>query len=101
MAGKIDYQGTLALQPLATQGKLDATRVPLHGLDGYLAQQLAIELLRADVGFRGQVAFAQSDKGPSLKLAGDAAIEDLKANSTRHPPHDRSAGGRGCWPGRA
>lgn len=82
VAGKIDYQGTLALQPLATQGKLDATRVPLHGLDGYLAQQLAIELLRADVGFRGQVAFAQSDKGPSLKLAGDAAIEDLKANST-------------------
>lgn len=81
-AGKIDYQGTLALQPLATQGKLDATRVPLHGLDGYLAQQLAIELLRADVGFRGQVAFAQSDKGASLKLAGDAAIEDLKANST-------------------
>ncbi|HRL54801.1 MAG TPA: DUF748 domain-containing protein, partial [Acidovorax temperans] len=81
-AGKIDYQGTLALQPLATQGKLDATRVPLHGLDGYLAQQLAIELLRADVGFRGQVAFAQSDKGASLKLAGDAAIEELKANST-------------------
>lgn len=82
VAGKIDYQGTLALQPLATKGKLDATRVPLHGLDGYLAQQLAIELLRADVGFRGQVAFAQTDKGPSLKLAGDAAIEDLKANST-------------------
>ena len=82
VAGKIDYQGTLALQPLATQGKLDATRVPLHGLDGYLAQQLAIELLRADVGFRGQVAFAQSDKGASLKLAGDAAIEELKANST-------------------
>ncbi|WP_288486551.1 DUF748 domain-containing protein [uncultured Acidovorax sp.] len=81
-AGKIDYQGTLALQPLATQGKLDATRVPMHGLDGYLAQQLAIELLRADVGFRGQVAFAQSDKGASLKLAGDAAIEELKANST-------------------
>ena len=82
VAGKIDYQGTLALQPLATQGKLDATRVPLHGLDGYLAQRLAIELLRADVGFRGQVAFAQSDKGASLKLAGDAAIEELKANST-------------------
>lgn len=82
VAGKIDYQGTLALQPLATQGKLDATRVPVHGLDGYLAQQLAIELLRADVGFRGQVAFAQSDKGASLKLAGDAAIEELKANST-------------------
>ena len=28
--GKLDYQGTLALQPLAAQGKLDATRLPLQ-----------------------------------------------------------------------
>ncbi|RQO81080.1 DUF748 domain-containing protein [Acidovorax sp. FJL06] len=80
--GKIDYQGTLALQPLATQGKLEATRLPLHALDGYLASQLSVELLRADVGYRGQVAVAQSDKGVSLRLAGDAVVEDLKANST-------------------
>jgi hypothetical protein len=81
-AGKLDYQGTLALQPLATQGKLDASRLPVHGLDGYLASQLNIELLRADVGFKGQLGFSQSDKGATLQLAGDAAIEDLKANST-------------------
>lgn len=80
--GKLDYQGTLALQPLATQGKLNATRLPLHALDGYLASQLAIELLRADVGFRGDLAFAQGDKGPSLRLSGDAVVEDLQANST-------------------
>lgn len=80
--GKIDYQGTLALQPLATQGQLDATRLPLHALDGYLASQLSVELLRADVGYRGQVALAQSDKGVSLRLAGDAVVEDLQANST-------------------
>lgn len=81
-AGKIDYQGTLALQPLATQGRLEATRLPLHALDGYLAGQLAVELLRADVGYRGQVSASQSDKGFSLRLAGDAVVEDLKANST-------------------
>ncbi|WP_422845226.1 DUF748 domain-containing protein [Acidovorax sp. M2(2025)] len=81
-AGKLDYQGTLALQPLATQGKLEATRLPLHALDGYLAGQLAVELLRADVGYRGQVSASQSDKGLSLRLAGDAVVEDLKANST-------------------
>jgi len=81
-AGKIDYQGTLALQPLAAQGKLDLARVPLHALDGYLASQLSVELLRADVGFKGQVALALSDKGPSLRLAGDAAIDELTANST-------------------
>ncbi|GDY36852.1 DUF748 domain-containing protein [Acidovorax sp. NB1] len=80
--GKINYQGTLALQPLATQGQLDATRLPLHALDGYLASQLSVELLRADVGYRGQVALAQSDKGVSLRLAGDAVVEDLQANST-------------------
>lgn len=80
--GKLDYQGTLALQPLATQGKLDATRLPLHALDGYLASQLSVELLRADVGYRGQVALAQTDKGVSLRLAGDVVVEDLQANST-------------------
>ncbi|CAN7624104.1 DUF748 domain-containing protein [Acidovorax sp. LjRoot74] len=80
--GKIDYQGTLALQPLTTQGQLEASRLPLHALDGYLASQLSVELLRADVGYRGQVALAQSDKGVSLRLAGDAVVEDLQANST-------------------
>ena len=80
--GKLDYQGTLALQPLATQGRLEATRLPLHALDGYLADQLAVELLRADLGYRGQVALAQTDKGTRLRLAGDAVIEDLQANST-------------------
>ena len=85
-AGKLDYNGTLALQPLAAQGKLEATRLPLHTLDGYLASQLAVELLRADVGYRGQVAVTQTDKGAhpgiSLRLAGDAVVEELKANST-------------------
>jgi hypothetical protein len=81
-AGKLDYQGTLALQPLATQGQLDATRLPLHTLDGYLASQLAVELLRADVGYRGQVAVAQTDKGVSLRLSGDVVVEGLQANST-------------------
>lgn len=80
--GKIDYQGTLALQPLAAQGQLEATRLPLHALDGYLASQLSVELLRANVGYRGQVALAQSDKGVSLRMAGDAVVEDLQANST-------------------
>lgn len=80
--GKLDYQGTLALQPITTQGKLDATRLPLHALDGYLASQLSVELLRADVGYRGQVALAQTDKGVSLRLSGDAVVEDLRANST-------------------
>ena len=80
--GQLDYQGTLALQPLAAQGRLAATRLPLHALDGYLANRLAIELQRADVGYRGQVAVAQTAQGVSLRLDGDALIEDLQAHST-------------------
>ncbi|ART54118.1 hypothetical protein CBP36_16835 [Acidovorax carolinensis] len=81
-AGKLDYRGTLTPQPFATQGRLEASRLPLHALDGYLADQFAIELLRADVGFRGQVAVAQSPRGTTLRVNGDAAIDELRANST-------------------
>lgn len=81
-AGKLDYRGTLTPQPFATQGRLEATRLPLHALDGYLADQFAIELLRADVGFRGQVAMSQSTRGTTLRVSGDAAIDALRANST-------------------
>ena len=80
--GRLVYQGTLAPQPLAVEGRVNATRLPLHTLDGYLANQLALELLRADMGYRGQVTLAQTDKGMSLRLAGDAVIEELKAHST-------------------
>ena len=84
--GKIDYQGTLTVHPFATQGKLDAAQLPLHALDGYLAGRLSVELLRADVGYRGQVAVTQTDQGAdagvSLRLAGDAVVENLQANST-------------------
>ncbi|MFZ3124498.1 MAG: DUF748 domain-containing protein [Acidovorax sp.] len=81
-AGKLDYRGTLTPQPFATQGRLEATRLPLHALDGYLASRFAIELLHADLGFRGQVAMAQSARGTTLRVSGNAAIDDLRANST-------------------
>ena len=80
--GRMVYQGTLAPQPLAVEGRVNATKLPLHTLDGYLASALSVQLLHADAGFRGQVALAQNDKGMALRLTGDAAVEDLKANST-------------------
>ena len=81
-AGKLDYRGTLTPQPFATQGRLEASRLPLHALDGYLADQFAIELLHAEAGFRGQVAMSQSARGTTLRVSGDSAIDALRANST-------------------
>jgi len=81
-AGKLSYKGTLTPQPFATQGQLDASRLPLQALDGYLADRLAIELLQGEAGFRGTMAFAQTGRGNTLGLNGDAAIDQLRANST-------------------
>jgi hypothetical protein len=39
-------------------------------------------LLHAEAGFRGQVAMAQSARGTTLRVSGDAAIDELRANST-------------------
>ncbi|WP_440108625.1 DUF748 domain-containing protein [Acidovorax sp. BL-A-41-H1] len=80
--GKLDFKGTLAMEPLSLQGRLDLARVPVHAFDGYLASQLSIELLRADLGFQGQLAVSQSAQGTSLRLAGDAAVDALRADST-------------------
>ena len=81
-AGKLSYKGTLTPQPFATQGQLDASRLPMQALDGYLADRLAIELLQGEAGFRGALAFAQTERGNTLSLSGDAAIDQLRANST-------------------
>ena len=81
-AGKLSYKGTLTPQPFATQGQLDASRLPLQALDGYLADRLAIELLQGEAGFRGALAFVQTGRGNTLSLSGDAAIDQLRANST-------------------
>ncbi|MGP1683835.1 MAG: DUF748 domain-containing protein, partial [Giesbergeria sp.] len=81
-AGKLSYRGTLTPQPLATKGRLETSGLPLHALDGYLADQLAIELLHGEAGFRGDLAFSQSERGSTLALSGDAAIDKLRAVST-------------------
>ncbi len=77
--------------------------MPVHGLDGYLAQQLAIELLRARMwAFAARSAgLLNLTRARSLKLAGDAAIEELKANSTAASTPMTEGMARSCWPGRA
>ena len=80
--GRLVYQGTLAAAPLSLEGRVNAARLPLHTLDGYLASAAPVQLLRAEAGFRGQVALAQTDQGTRLRLTGDAVVEDLQAHST-------------------
>ncbi|MBC7436952.1 MAG: DUF748 domain-containing protein [Bdellovibrionales bacterium] len=81
--GRLDFKGALALTPLSATGQLTAEDLPLHAFEPYFGDALNIELLRADASFKGQVRYAQSPSGPVLKLIGDAALEDFKANSVQ------------------
>lgn len=79
--GRLSYRGTLALQPLATQGQVDIAQFPLHAFEPYFGGALNIDLVRADTSFKGQLQFAQGAGGPALKLSGDTTLEEFRANS--------------------
>ena len=79
--GHLAYKGQLTLAPLAADGRLEASRLPLQALEPYFADILNIELLRADASFRGRVAYAQEAAGPRVQVQGDAALEDVRVNS--------------------
>ncbi|MDD0837981.1 DUF748 domain-containing protein [Curvibacter sp. HBC61] len=79
--GRLDYRGTLKLAPLSTEGALEITRLPVQVLEPYFAQALNVEVLRAEAGYRGQIAFTSTANGPNLQLRGDAALESVRANS--------------------
>ena len=80
-AGRLKWQGQARLDPLSVQTTLEAVRLPLHVLEPYAAEFLNIEVLRADASFKGQLAYAPTPAGTSLKLNGDVALEDVQANS--------------------
>jgi hypothetical protein len=79
--GRFSYQGAVGLAPLQAQGVVDAAEIPLHALAPYFGDALNLELLRADGAFKGAVRYTALPAGPVLKLSGDAALEDLRANS--------------------
>ena len=79
--GLLDYRGNLGLLPLAAQGKVVATQIPVHAFEPYFGDALNIELLRADVGFKGDVRFVNGAKGPQVKVTGDSVLEEFRANS--------------------
>ena len=80
--GQLDYTGNLGLSPLAAQGRVVATQIPVHLFEPYFANAVNVKLLRADAGFKGDVSFSQANAaGPHIKLNGDVVLEEFKANS--------------------
>ena len=75
--GALSYRGTLQLDPLMAQGKVQIQALPLQAFEPYMAPYMNVRLLRAFASFDGDVQFAQKPKGPSLRLKGQGAIADV------------------------
>ncbi len=79
--GKLDFKGSVDPAPVQAQGQLAISRLPVQAFEPYFAEAVNIDLLRADASFKGRVAYRQTPAGPVAQLAGDAALEDMKANT--------------------
>ncbi|MBK1682808.1 DUF748 domain-containing protein [Rhodoferax fermentans] len=79
--GKLTWRGSGAVSPLALKGELVAERLPLHAVAPYFLDSLNVALLRADAGFKGRLNLAQQPSGLSLRVTGDARLDDLQARS--------------------
>ena len=79
--GRFEYDGTVGLAPLATQGRVLATQLPLHAFEPYFADALNVRIRRADGSFKGQVHYAQSPAGPQVRVSGDAALEEVRVRN--------------------
>ncbi|MCM3563738.1 DUF748 domain-containing protein [Hydrogenophaga intermedia] len=84
-AGRVALDGNLQLPGRGVgaglRGRLQVERLPLHAFVPYAAERLNLELLRADASVRGDLAFSMAEAGPTVELAMDAALEDLRAHS--------------------
>lgn len=84
-AGRIDWSGTLAPQPLVARGALRVQRLPVHALAPYVSTGLQVVLAHADADWQGQVALQQQPQGLFLQADGDARLSDVQVQA---PPRD-------------
>ncbi|MBO9650323.1 MAG: DUF748 domain-containing protein [Variovorax sp.] len=92
--GRFEYDGNLALKPLAAEGKVVVASLPAHVFKAYYADALNIDIRRAFASYRGTVKYASTPAGMSVRLAGDTAVDDFRANSVILTQTQGSSGNR-------
>ena len=81
--GTLKYSGTVMWSPVTVQGNLEALQIPAHAFAPYFADQLNLELLRADASAKGTVRYAATPAGSEVQLRVDAALEEFRSNSAK------------------
>lgn len=79
--GSLRYDGNVGLEPLAVNGKVQATALPLHVAQPYLPKDLNLRLLRADGSFNGDVKVLMGEKGPTASVKGHLSLDDVRVRS--------------------
>lgn len=79
--GRLEWRGQASIAPLSVRGGLRLERIPVHLFARYATESLNVDLLRAEAGFRGDVAFARSARGAEASVAGDALLSGVRVQS--------------------
>ena len=77
----IDARGQLALEPLAVSARLKLQALPLHLLAPYAPPMPGVELVRARLGWDGELTLRQPAAGLQLALRGDGRLADLQLHT--------------------
>lgn len=79
--GTVDWNGRLVPEPFAANGSLRIERFPVHLFEPYFGDTLPVALLRAEAGWKGELALQASPAGWRVKAGGDARVTDLRVHT--------------------
>ncbi|NZD44366.1 DUF748 domain-containing protein [Sphaerotilus sulfidivorans] len=91
----IDARGQLALEPLAVSARLHLQALPLHLLAPYAPPMPGVELVRARLGWDGELTLRQPAAGLQLALRGDGRLADLQLHTRQRSAGAGSGSGSG------
>lgn len=79
--GRFSFKGSVALKPLAAEGRVEASAIPAHAFKAYYSEGLNVDIRRAYASYKGTVRYAAAPAGATIALAGDTSLEDFRAQS--------------------
>jgi hypothetical protein len=77
LSGKLAFKGQMGLSPLLLSGTLQTERLPLHLAAPYVAANMKLALLRAELGYRGNMALGLTAQGLNANLQGNALLGNV------------------------
>lgn len=79
----LDGRGELGLAPLRITSSLKVQDFPVHALEPYFGEALGLSLLRAHLGYQGELAVQEAPAGLNVTLKGDGRVGDLQLHTRR------------------